>query len=89
MNACIDCKHASYSHNPYCYHPDNGYDVVVGGPRVTSCRVARSGWSRSSNCGPEGRRFEPRENVPETPPAWRRFVDRFLSILNALRSPNP
>lgn len=89
MNACIDCKHASCSHNPYCYHPDNGYDIVVGGPRTISCSVARSGWSRSSDCGPEGRRFEPRENVPETPPAWARFVERFLSILNALRSPKP
>jgi len=89
MNACIDCKHASFSHRPYCYHPGNGYDLVEGGTKVISCDVARSGWSRSSDCGAEGRRFEPREYEPETPPAWARFVDRVLSILNALRSPKP
>lgn len=85
MKPCIDCKHASFSLQPYCYHPANAYDFVNGGTRVVPCDVARSGWSLSSDCDAEGRRFEPREYEPEAPPAWRRFVDRFLAVVKALR----
>lgn len=89
MKACVDCKHSSNTHPPFCYHPDNAYDHVNGGPKVIDCHVARSGWSLYSACGPRGHRFEPREPDPAAPPTWRRFVGRFLAIVKALRIPKP
>lgn len=89
MRACVDCKHSSNSRPPFCYHPANRFDFASGSTRVIPCDVARSGWSLISDCGPGGRRFSARESDPEAPPAWARFVDRFLAVVGALKNATP